>query len=61
MFGVTASENGTESDNLLQDILSVEIELFENLGLHFRLSITFNGQLVMVSQQRSKDSSYKSH
>ncbi|KAK3757864.1 hypothetical protein RRG08_014420 [Elysia crispata] len=37
MFGVTASENGTESDNLLQDILSVEIELFENLGLHFRV------------------------
>ena len=36
MFGITASETGIESDDLLQYILSIETELFEELGLHFR-------------------------
>lgn len=37
MFGVTASESETESDDLLQDILSIETEIFKDLGLHFRV------------------------
>ena len=36
MFGITASETGIESDDLLQYILSIETELSEELGLHFR-------------------------
>ncbi|GFN73698.1 serine--tRNA ligase, mitochondrial-like [Plakobranchus ocellatus] len=36
-FGVTASEKGTESDELLEEILSIEKELFDELGLYFRI------------------------
>ncbi|CAL1547465.1 unnamed protein product [Lymnaea stagnalis] len=37
MFGLTANEDGTESEKLLQEILSIEKELFSDLGLHFRI------------------------
>ena len=36
MFGVTANETGTESDQLLEDLISIEKELFTEIGLHFR-------------------------
>ncbi|XP_059174325.1 serine--tRNA ligase, mitochondrial-like [Physella acuta] len=37
MFGLTACEDGTESEQLLQEILNIERDLFSDLGLHFRI------------------------
>ncbi|XP_025051312.1 serine--tRNA ligase, mitochondrial [Alligator sinensis] len=37
MFGVTAAERGTESAELLQEFVSLQKELFSDLGLHFRV------------------------
>ncbi|KYO41762.1 serine--tRNA ligase, mitochondrial-like [Alligator mississippiensis] len=37
MFGVTAAERGTESTELLQEFVSLQKELFSDLGLHFRV------------------------
>ncbi|NXO65271.1 SYSM protein, partial [Phainopepla nitens] len=36
MFGVTAAERGTESDELLDEFLGLQKEIFLELGLHFR-------------------------
>ncbi|KAK0058546.1 serine--tRNA ligase mitochondrial [Biomphalaria pfeifferi] len=37
MFGLTAHEDGKENEQLLQEILSIEKELFSDLGLYFRI------------------------
>ncbi|KAL8610918.1 hypothetical protein ACOMHN_042536 [Nucella lapillus] len=37
MFGVTADEDGSESERLLQELVKIERELFTSLGLHFRI------------------------
>lgn len=37
MFGVTAAEDGNQSDQLLHEIINIERELFISLGLHFRI------------------------
>ncbi|XP_005096711.1 serine--tRNA ligase, mitochondrial [Aplysia californica] len=37
MFGLSADEDGTESNELLHDFLDIERELFSLLGLHFRI------------------------
>ncbi|KAG8448880.1 hypothetical protein GDO86_015813 [Hymenochirus boettgeri] len=37
MFGVTSNENGTESQEMLDDFLSLQKEIFSELGLHFRI------------------------
>ncbi|NXV71403.1 SYSM protein, partial [Atlantisia rogersi] len=36
MFGVTAAESGTESEELLGQFLALQKELFSQLGLHYR-------------------------
>ena len=38
MFAVTASENGYESERLLEEFLQTQRELFRGLDLHFRWS-----------------------
>uniref|UniRef100_A0A8C4PVR9 serine--tRNA ligase n=2 Tax=Eptatretus burgeri TaxID=7764 RepID=A0A8C4PVR9_EPTBU len=37
MFGVTAAEDGTESEKLLQEFVSIQKEMYSELGLHFRV------------------------
>ncbi|CAG5114708.1 unnamed protein product [Candidula unifasciata] len=37
MFGLSSCESGTESEDLLHELLSIERELFSALGLHFRV------------------------
>ncbi|XP_076464341.1 serine--tRNA ligase-like [Babylonia areolata] len=37
MFGVTADEDGEESEGLLEELVRIERELFTSLGLHFRI------------------------
>lgn len=36
MFGVTAAERGTESEELLDEFLGLQKEIFSELGLHYR-------------------------
>ncbi|NWR40026.1 SYSM protein, partial [Tachuris rubrigastra] len=36
MFGVTAAERGTESEELLAEFLGLQKEIFSELGLHYR-------------------------
>ncbi|NXQ29559.1 SYSM protein, partial [Alaudala cheleensis] len=36
MFGVTAAERGTESEELLEEFLGLQKEIFSELGLHYR-------------------------
>ncbi|NWT61816.1 SYSM protein, partial [Erythrocercus mccallii] len=36
MFGVTAAERGTESEELLDEFLGIQKEIFSDLGLHYR-------------------------
>ncbi|NXY12071.1 SYSM protein, partial [Pteruthius melanotis] len=36
MFGVTATERGTESEELLDEFLGLQKEIFSELGLHYR-------------------------
>ncbi|NXH01277.1 SYSM protein, partial [Loxia leucoptera] len=37
MFGVTAAERGTESEELLDEFLGLQKEIFSELGLHYRV------------------------
>ncbi|XP_057243301.1 serine--tRNA ligase, mitochondrial [Malurus melanocephalus] len=37
MFGVTAAEHGTESEELLDEFLGLQKEIFSELGLHYRV------------------------
>ncbi|XP_048178017.1 serine--tRNA ligase, mitochondrial [Corvus hawaiiensis] len=37
MFGVTAAECGTESEELLEEFLGLQKEIFSELGLHYRV------------------------
>ncbi|XP_027765048.1 serine--tRNA ligase, mitochondrial [Empidonax traillii] len=37
MFGVTAAEHGTESEDLLAEFLGLQKEIFSELGLHYRV------------------------
>ncbi|KAM5145855.1 serine--tRNA ligase, mitochondrial [Mantella aurantiaca] len=37
MFGVTAAESGTESQELLDEFLQLQKEIFSELGLHFKV------------------------
>ncbi|XP_018432400.1 PREDICTED: serine--tRNA ligase, mitochondrial [Nanorana parkeri] len=37
MFGVTAADSGTESQELLDEFLQLQKELFSELGLHFKV------------------------
>ncbi|XP_048119948.1 serine--tRNA ligase, mitochondrial isoform X4 [Alosa alosa] len=37
MFGVTADESGEESDQMLQEFVSLQKEIFSSLELHFRV------------------------
>ncbi|XP_063794007.1 serine--tRNA ligase, mitochondrial isoform X2 [Pseudophryne corroboree] len=37
MFGVTANESGKESQELLEEFLQIQKELFSDLGLHFKV------------------------
>ncbi|XP_032870250.1 serine--tRNA ligase, mitochondrial [Amblyraja radiata] len=37
MFGVTAAETGTESTELLDEFVSLQKEIFSDLGLHYKL------------------------
>ncbi|XP_059841127.1 serine--tRNA ligase, mitochondrial [Hypanus sabinus] len=37
MFGVTAAETGSESTELLDEFVSLQKEIFSDLGLHFKL------------------------
>lgn len=37
MFGVTADESGSESEELFKEFLDIQELLFSNLGLHFRV------------------------
>lgn len=37
MFGVTAAERGTESEELLDEFLGIQKEIFSELGLHYRV------------------------
>ncbi|NXQ21502.1 SYSM protein, partial [Peucedramus taeniatus] len=37
MFGVTAAERGTESEELLDEFLALQKEIFSELGLHYRV------------------------
>ncbi|XP_068242123.1 serine--tRNA ligase, mitochondrial [Palaemon carinicauda] len=37
MFGVTASENGQESQDLYNEIIQIQREMFSNLGIHFQI------------------------
>ncbi|XP_073454863.1 serine--tRNA ligase, mitochondrial [Aquarana catesbeiana] len=37
MFGVTAAESGTESQDLLDEFLQLQKEIFSELGLHFKV------------------------
>ncbi|XP_041336721.1 serine--tRNA ligase, mitochondrial [Pyrgilauda ruficollis] len=37
MFGVTAAESGTESEELLDEFLGIQKEIFSELGLHYRV------------------------
>ncbi|XP_023773718.1 serine--tRNA ligase, mitochondrial, partial [Cyanistes caeruleus] len=37
MFGVTAAERGTESEELLEEFLALQKEIFSELGLHYRV------------------------
>ncbi|NXG17431.1 SYSM protein, partial [Grallaria varia] len=37
MFGVTAAERGTESEELLAEFLALQKEVFSELGLHYRV------------------------
>ena len=36
MFVVTANETGHESDDLVEELRSIERDLFTSLGVHFR-------------------------
>jgi len=36
MFGVTHSDVGNEGENLLEELINIEQELFTQLGLHFQ-------------------------
>lgn len=36
MFGVTAAESGTESEELLAEFVALQKEIFSELGLHYR-------------------------
>ncbi|NXF14135.1 SYSM protein, partial [Smithornis capensis] len=37
MFGVTAAERGTESEELLDEFVALQQEMFSELGLHYRV------------------------
>ncbi|XP_013412289.1 serine--tRNA ligase, mitochondrial [Lingula anatina] len=37
MFGVTADETGTESEELLKEFIELQEDLYDGLGLHFRI------------------------
>ncbi|XP_032063000.1 serine--tRNA ligase, mitochondrial [Aythya fuligula] len=37
MFGVTAAESGTESEELLAEFVALQKEIFSELGLHYRV------------------------
>lgn len=37
MFGITANEEGNESEHLLQEFVQIQKSLFQNLGLHFKV------------------------
>lgn len=36
LFGLTTCESGEESDNLLEEIVDLQKEIFTELGVHFR-------------------------
>uniref|UniRef100_R7VWH6 Seryl-tRNA synthetase, mitochondrial n=1 Tax=Columba livia TaxID=8932 RepID=R7VWH6_COLLI len=39
MFGVTAAERGTESEELLRDFVALQKEICAELGLHCRVPV----------------------
>lgn len=45
MFGVTANETGEESDQLLNEFVALQKEIFSSLQLHYRYDRMIRGIL----------------
>nr|CAB3265869.1 serine--tRNA ligase, mitochondrial-like [Phallusia mammillata] len=52
MFGVTANETGTESQELHEEFVSIQKELYQDLGLHFNVVDMPSGDLGLPAYRK---------